>query len=139
MALKVYPAPYPQIATLTAAQIQWTVPGQYRWTLTTVFATLTRGAGGTNVRAPLLTVTDGTTTILGTQFLDTAADPGVISITFMDIGNVQAATYATGFASVPLPTYTLAPGYVITLTVPQSVAGDAWATGAAFVDESPQR
>ncbi len=139
MALKVYTLGNPPISSnppAALAPFTFTVPGQYRWTVLSIFATLSRASGGTNTRAPVLTVTDGTKTVLGSQFLDTAADPGTLSITWCNLGNVQPATYATGFVGVPLPTYTFDPGYILTGAIANPSAGDQWLTAVVWVDQT---
>lgn len=130
--LKVYPSP----AVAAGQPFTFVVPGQYRWTIISIYGELTRAAGGTGTRQPTLTITDGTHTVSAAGFLDTGTDPGLLSVTWTNINTTVETTDATGFALVPFPQLTLPAGYTLTGTSVNDPGGDQWTTAAAWVDET---
>lgn len=109
-------------------------PGQWVWHVYTVFAVLRRSFGGTNTRTPNLTITNGNRTVLSSPFVDTAPDPGDLSITWMQVAQVQPTTLANGAVTVPLPLLRLEPGYQIIGDVLDWQPGDQWLSAVAFVN-----
>lgn len=134
MTLRVLRAP--AVAANTAFQI--VVPGQEVWTLVTVAATLSRGVGGTPNRSLLLTITDGTNTVVTSPAADAGTEPGILSATWANAQPAAVSSGGTGITLGPLPTaLTLLPGYVITGTVVSGVVTDQWTLAVAWYDERP--
>lgn len=112
------------------------VPGQYRWTIITIYAVLDRAAGGTGTRQPTLAITDGTNTVTAGGYTDQATDPGTYGITWTNVQNAAATTDADGFALVPFPSLQLDPGYTLIGTSVNDPGGDQWTSAVAWVDET---
>lgn len=114
------------------------VPGTYRWSILSVYAVLSRAAGGTGTRQPTLTITDGTHTVTAGGFTDNATDPGTYGITWTTVNNAAQTSDADGFALVPFPTLTLPPGYNLIGTSVNDPGGDQWTEAQVWVDETLQ-
>lgn len=123
----------PAVAAL--APFRFTVPGQYRWTILSVRAVCARQNGGTGTRSFVLSVSDGTTTVLTAPLLDSAPDPGDMTVTWSNSSVVSSASAASPFVMIPLPSMTLLSGYVITGAIVDPVAGDQWTQAVAWVDQ----
>lgn len=114
-------------------------PGQWFWRVYTVFAVLSRVAGGGGTRTPTLTITNGSRNLLTSPFIDTAPDPGSLSVTWMQVAQVQPTTLANGAVTVPLPLLRLEPGYEIIGDILNAQPGDQWVSAIAFVDYEENR
>lgn len=110
------------------------VPGNQRWWIRTIFAELDRASGGTGSRAPQVTVTDGTLTVIQSAFIDSAPDPGVLAVTWCHVTTFSIAEFADGTALVPFPEGELPPGYNIIGTIGNAQAGDQWLSARALIE-----
>lgn len=131
MALKVY------TAAAVAANTPWTltVPGQRIWNLQSCVAVLSRAVGGTPNRAIKLTITDGTSTIVGSPCADAGTEPGTLTCTWCNAQPTSVASGATGVSVGPLPPIRLLPGYIISAVVSNGAVADQWTSAVAWVDE----
>lgn len=127
-----------QVDSLTAfspaTTFAFTVPGQQNWSLRSVFAQCTRGAGGTPNRAYVLTITNGSLTVTSVGADDAGTDPGTCSVTWASVQAQALGSGSVGVSVAPLPKLQLHPGYVITGTIINSVAGDAWTRANVWFD-----
>lgn len=114
----------------------FTVPGQYAWSLLSVYATCARDDGGTSTRTFTLTLDDGTNNLVASPALDTAPDPGPLAVTWANMLLGSTATATDNVIVVPFPTITCAPGYNLTGQIGNALAGDQWTSAIAWVDET---
>lgn len=131
MTQAVYVAP----GVAATVPFRFTVPGAYRWSILAIRATCVRANGGTGTRAFVLTITDGTTTVLDAPLLDTAPDPGDMTVTWSNSAVVSSASADSPFVMVPIPPMVLLPGYVLTGNIVDAVAGDQWTEAVCWVDQ----
>lgn len=132
MALNVYVA----AAVAANTPFTFTVPGQRRWKLISVVATLSRAVGGAPNRALTLTITNGTNVIMASTATDAGTEPGTLTVTYANAQPTSVASGATGVTLGPLPVVTLLPGYVISGAVVNGAVADQWTRAVAWVDET---
>lgn len=109
-------------------------PGEYYWNVYTVCATLSRAVGGTGTRTPVLQIGLPNQVLLTSPFIDTAPDPGTITVTWMQVAQVQPTVLANGAVTAPLPLIRWEPGYRIVGDILNAQPGDQWLSALAFVD-----
>lgn len=120
MSVKVVTQPFATTGTTTT----FVVPQGEVWTLRSVVAHVTRGAGGVPNRAYTLTITNGTDTVSAFAAADAGTDPGTCEVTWADCPGGVGASGNAGVASAPLKAQNMPPGYTITATITGTVAGD---------------
>jgi hypothetical protein len=113
------------------------VPGQYAWRILSVLAHADRQNGGTGVRAFQLSIASGAQPLVNVAAVDTAPDPGVMSVCWAPVLPGTTALVTDGAATIPLPEFVVPAGYIVTGTILNPVAGDLWADAAVWVDQSP--
>jgi len=128
--LKVATAPN----VLAGTTFTYMVPGHQRWVLRSVFAVADRGAGGTPNRSYTLTITDGTNPVAIVGADDAGTDPGTCSVTWADCPSSAVGAGSVGTSVGSLGPITLDPGYTITGTFANPVAGDAWESAVVWFD-----
>lgn len=124
------------LATLSGGNLTFTavVPGQQLWTIRSILAVATRGAGGAPNRSYLLSFTDGTSTVAQMGAADAGTDPGTCTITWADASPAAIGLGNAGFSLAPIVRSPLPPGYNIIGTFKGNVAGDAWTSARVWFD-----
>ena len=115
----------------------FTVPAQEVWKLQSVCATLSRAVGGTPNRALKLSVSDGTSTLMGSPAADAGTEPGTLTVTWAAATPAASSSGSTGTSMGPIPVIPCLPGYIITGTVLNGVVTDQWTVAVAWVDFTP--
>lgn len=110
------------------------VPGNQRWALHTVCATVSRQVGGLPNRQFQLTIRNGTDTLVVSPAADAGTEPGTCTVTWANCSPLSVASGATGIALGPIPEMTLFPGYTITGAILNSAFNDQWTIATAWFD-----
>ena len=124
------------VATAVAANTPFvvTVPGQEKWRLIAVCATLSRAVGGTPTRSLKLTVTNGTDLLAASPADDAGTEPGTLTATWANAQPASSSSGGTGTTLGSIANLPLLPGYVITGTVISGAATDQWTRAVVWVD-----
>lgn len=124
----------------SANDFTFTVPGDQRWNLRSVVATVSTDVGGQPGRDYILQITDGTNIVAQVGNSDGGIEPAFGTLTW---ANAPAATSSAGnqFSSIaPIPTLILNPGYTVYGSIFGQAPLDAFITAAVwyeFVATSP--
>jgi len=122
-----------EVDTLSTA-FTFVVPGHQLWAIQSIRATALRGTGGMPNRSYLLTVTDGTNPVSVLGAVDIGDEPGECTITWTASQASAVNSGPVGVVVAPLGTLNLEPGYIITGTIVNPVAGDSWDSAACWYD-----
>lgn len=121
----------------TGISTTYVVPQGEMWSIRSVVATVTRGAGGAPNRGYRLDITNGTNTVSAFAADDAGVDPGVCTVTWADCPAGKGAVGAIGVVSAPARATALPSGYTITATITGHVAGDNIDTMVVWLDYTP--
>jgi hypothetical protein len=115
----------PQTAPTAGTDFKITVPGQSVWEIVAITALLTPSAVVAN-RAPVLTVTDGSSTV--TKIGPPAVVVAATATTFgwLEDGPTSGATTVGAIQNVKIPGFMLGPGWTIGPVTGAIDVGDTW-------------
>lgn len=133
MTLKIVPA------TLTAPPVAFTVtvPGNERWTVRSVCATVQRGATVDAARGYLLTIVSSGFTLGAVGATDPGSGVGLCVVTWADAPASEVAFGPDGYAVAPFAAVPLDPGYVLDGGMVHNHAGDAFTSVNVWLDYIP--
>lgn len=112
------------------------VPGQFRWSVRSVYAVAATDVGGAPNRAFQLTITDGTSTVAQVGAADAGTEPATVNVTFADVPSAAVTAGAVGITQAPIPPLILNAGYRIIGAIINPAGADAWVSAVAWVDQS---
>jgi hypothetical protein len=120
--------------TLTGTTFSFVVPGHQLWMVRSVVAVASTHVGGQPNRGYTLTIARGTTTVAKAGADDAGTEPATVTVTWADMpaSSVGAGNVGTSVGAVTFPT--IEPGYVLTGTILNSVAGDAWTSATCWFE-----
>lgn len=130
MLLAVQPATIGIISSLFGFE----VPGHQIWTPRSFYAVAQRDVGGAPDRSYLLTISDGTNTVVSVGADDAGDEPGTCSITWAHTPATSVASGAVGVSVAPLGPIVLPSGYQVLGSIVNGAPGDGWLSATAWYD-----
>lgn len=124
----------PAIITPPATSFTIVVPGDQRWVLRSVYAKVTRAAGGVPNRSYTLIVSDGLTTVAAVGADDNGTEPGTCELTWSNLPGATVASGGAGVSVAPLPPFVLNPGYQLFGSIVGAAAGDTFTVARCWHD-----
>jgi hypothetical protein len=118
--------------TLSGTGFTFVVPGHQLWTVRTVVAVASTHVGGAPNRAFQLVVTRPPNTVIAAAADDAGTEPATVTVTWANVpaSSIGAGNIGISVGAVAIPT--LEPGYVITGTILNPAASDAWTAATAW-------
>lgn len=113
---------------------RFTVPGQQRWTIRTVYAVCATQVGGQPNRSYSLTLSDGTHTVAVAAAADAGTEPATVNVTWANVPSADVTAGTTGIVVAAFPAVVLPPGFTITGTIVAGVATDQWTLAVCWYD-----
>lgn len=123
-------------ATLAPGDLTFvfTVPGDKRWKIRSVYAVASRDTGGAPDRAYTLEVATSTGIVIAVGATDAGAEPGDCTVTWANAPGATSEAGAHGVTLAPFNPPTLAAGYTITGTIVNPAPLDEWSLATVWYD-----
>lgn len=114
-----------------------TVPGNEKWTVLAVCATVTRGAVVDAGRGYLLQIAASGFALGAVGAVDPGSGPGTCVVTWADAPASAAAFGNDGFVVAPFASTRLDPGYLLVGSITHSHGGDFFDVVTCWIDYVP--